>query len=57
METLDQLFQREYQALVANIKSVRMIEYPKVCHEIPVMDLTIKLIFDEDLAIMLFPKV
>ena len=56
-ETLDQAFQRDYQALVADIKTIRLISYPKISHEIPIMDVTVKLIFDEDLSNMIFPKV
>ena len=54
---MDQAFQREYQALVADIKTIRLVSYPKISHEMPIMDVTIKLIFDEDLSLMLFPKV
>jgi hypothetical protein len=57
VETLEQVFIREYQALVADIKTVRRVAYPKISHDIPILDVTIKLIFDEDLKMMLFPKV
>ena len=42
---------------MADIKTIRLISYPKISHEIPIMDVTLKLIFDEDLSNMIFPKV
>jgi predicted metal-dependent HD superfamily phosphohydrolase len=57
LETLDQAFVREYQTLVSDIKSVRKLTIPKISHQIPILDVTVKIIFDEDLTLMLFPKV
>ena len=33
------------------------MSFPKISHELPILDVTVKLIFDEDLSLMLFPKV
>lgn len=55
--TLDQAFEREYDTLVHEIISIRKIEIPKVNCERPILDLHVKILFDEDLTTMLFPKI
>ena len=55
--TVDQKFQDEYAALVKGIKEIKNIKYPKNSVERPILDIEVKLLFDEDLTMMCFPKV
>ena len=47
----------DYQKLVKEIKDVKNISYPKISYEMPIMDINIRVLFDEDLKSMIFPKV
>ena len=57
-ETVDQQFHREYGTLVKNLNNIKQIsDFPKISCHIPVLDLRVKILFDEDLKTMIFPKI
>lgn len=57
-ETVAEQFQREYSALVRNLKNVKQVaDCPKISCHIPVLNLQVKILFDEDLKAMIFPKI
>ena len=45
----EQKFCLDYQKLVHEIQEVKNITYPKLSYKMPIMDITIKVLFDEDL--------
>jgi len=57
MVNTEDIFNREYQQLVDKVLNDRKVTFPKIMHEKPKMDLAVRVMFDEDLTLMVFPRV
>ena len=55
--TLEQQFIHDYDELVRNVTQIQKVTFPKIMHERPKLDLAVKVLFDEDLTTMIFPKI